>query len=439
MTVTKRFIMIIALGVPFAALLSLTGLGLLAFLLYNAVCGGFLLLDWIVSPPPSVLEAERDKDTRLFFKAENEIRIFIRNGFPRPLKLTLKDELPDWHFRIVSDKNMSRRVQPGERAEFSYTVVPAKRGSFAFNGVYARYAGLLGLCEKFWRFPLPAEYQVYPNLRDLGKYRLMTRKARLLPRGERPAPAYGEGSEFESLREYVVGDDVRKLNWPATARENKPIVNQYQAETNQPVFILVDAGRPMSYSVKGFRKLDRAINAALILADIVNRQNDLSGLMVFDTEVRAFLKPGKGQAHRSQVMEALYHVQGAADTPDYEKAFREFAARQKRRGLVFVFTDFETAEEARGLADDLRIIGRRHTAAVILMKNDSILRLAERAPAGKADVYRREAAKEWLDERRKVIRMLNAEGILCVETDAEDFAAAAVNRYLAAKNRRGAG
>jgi uncharacterized protein (DUF58 family) len=285
--------------------------------------------------------------------------------------------------------------------------------------------GLFGLVMKHATLDCPAEYKVYPNMKDLSRFRLLTRKHRLLPRGEKTVRLFGAGTEFESLRAYVEGDDYRKINWPVTARERRLIVNCYQLEKNQPVMILLDAGRPMSYSVKGYQKLDYAINAALVLSDIVNQNGDQSGLLVFDTQVRTFIKPGKGAAHRSELMEALYHIGGARVTSDYGGALRNLCERQKRRGLAFIFTDFETLEEGEELTAHIALLKRRHFPIVVFMKNEGLLTLAE---TGEPHV--REVARGFVEEKRQLRRLLNAAGVPNIETPAENFSLAAVNQYL---------
>jgi uncharacterized protein (DUF58 family) len=251
-----------------------------------------------------------------------------------------------------------------------------------------------------------------------------------LPQGDKHVKNYGMGYEFESLRPYVVGDDYRKINWRATSRENKLIVNQYQIERNQPVYIMVDIGRPMSYTVGGYKKLDYAINAALILADIVNQSGDKAGLMVFDSAVRSHIAPGQGAAHRNHLMETLYHVEDNRSTADYGGAFRTLNEKQKRRSLVFIFTDFELPEEARELIAQMALLKKRHLPIVVFMENESLNALTEIPVRKKYDKFLRNTAIEFHAERKQIFRHLSAMGIPNVESKAEEFAIAAVNKYI---------
>ena len=243
------------------------------------------------------------------------------------------------------------------------------------------------------------------------------------------------GTEFESLKEYVEGDDYRKINWMATARENKLIVNQYEAEKNQPVYILIDTGRSMSYSIRGYKKLDFSINAAIILSDIVNQKGDNSGLMIFNTEVSKIIPPGKGDSHRNEIMEALYHIEDTKLSSDYQGAFLELANRQKRRSIVFIFTDFETGEESKELIAAIPILSKRHVPVIITIENESLKAITLSDGNALKDTYNKAMAEELLLNRKNIIRSLNQSGILCIESPAEDFAINTVNQYLLLKQR----
>lgn len=430
MAVTKNFILLVALGAVVTFLAWRFGGSYVAmFIFWNALLAGLFIVDAIITPGKKYFRVRRGEDDTLYFQTENDIEIFVKNTSRHALFVQAKDESVR-HFELPDKAAPTRRIAPGEEVSFMYEVVPAKRGSFAFRYVFLRCNGLLGLCVKYARFYCPIEYKVYPNVRDLSKYRLMLQKNHLLPQGDKMIRTYGMGYEFESLRPYVDGDDYRKINWRATARENKLIVNQYQIERNQPVYILLDIGRPMSYSVGGYKKLDFAINAALILADIVNQSGDKAGLMVFDSDVRSHIAPGQGAGHRNHLMETLYHVADNRSTADYGGAFRALCDKQKRRSLVFIFTDFELPEEARELISHMMQLKKRHLPIIVFMENENLNAMADMPTRKKHDKILRDTAREFQTERRGIFRHLSAMGIPNVESKAEEFAVAAVNSYI---------
>lgn len=432
-SVTKQFLTLLALGLVLLMPAAFSGVSYLFFYAYNIICFGLLLVDFIISPGPDVLEVQRPTEDTLYFKSDQAVSVFVRNIFHKNMWVEVKDEIPDWHFEVTPTDTQGI-VESQTQKTFTYHITPTKRGSFLFPRVHVRYRGVLGLCVKYFAADKPINYKVYPHLEDLSAYRLATQKNRQLETGRKRISLqdFSIGAEFESLREYVIGDDYRKINWMASARGAKLVVNQYEAEKNQPVFILMDTSRPMGYSVKGYRKLDYAINAALILADIVNQNGDNSGLMVFDTEVNTIIMPGKGQAHRSTLMEKLYHVTPTKNTANYDGACTTLITRQKRRGLVFVFTDFETMEEANALASSMKLLAKRHRPIIVLIKDEKLVRRAEHIKDIN-EVYENAMLLDFLEERKNIIRHLNANGIFCVESQSERFALDTVNYYLRLK------
>jgi len=438
---TRRLVYLAVLGlvVVVMAALILPGLEVLVFVVYNSLLAGFYALDYFIAPKSDVLKITRQgatsqEDEKLYFKTANKILFRVRNSHHSPMQVTLKDEIADFHFKVL-ETDMEMSVAAGGESIFSYSVRPSKRGAFTFPSVNVKYTGPLGLCYKYFSVNEEKQFKVYPNLGDLSKYRLIITKHRLLMSGQKRIPKRGMGFEFESLREYVPGDDYKKINWTGTARAGKLIVNQYEAEKNQPVYILLDTGRAMSYSIRGYKKLDYSINAALILSDIVGQKGDNSGLMVFDTEVHTMIKPGKGAAHRNEMMEALYHIADSDMSSDYSGAFLHLLATQKRRSIVFIFTDFETGEEARELMEAVPILSKKHVPVVILCVNESLEKIAKGNAKDARGVFNEAMAESLIEERKALVRALNMRGAICLETYAENFAIDTVNQYLVLKDR----
>ena len=435
MSVTKRFLAAAAACAAISLLCAAfaPGAALALFAAFNAGLAALLLADYLISPNERAFSVSRPEEQRLYLGAENRISLTVASSFPRPVRVSGAADNLCSRFFGISGGDMSGEIPAmGERV-FGYTAIPRKRGSFVSDGVRIGVRGVLGFCEKRFEIKSPADYKVYPNVRDLSRYRLVMMR-RLRERGDKIVRAHGGGTEFERLRDYVEGDDHRKINWLATARERKLVVNNYQAERNQPVFILLDTGRPLSYEAGGMKKLDYSINAALILADIVNQNGDKCGLVVFNRETGAFIRPGNSLAHRNLLMETLYHAESSRDTSDYENVFIELGRRHSRRSLIFLFSDFETAGEARDMTKSLTLLTRRHVVVSILMKNAFAEAAAGLSPAKSPDeIYLKGAACDYLAERRRIIRILNRNGAACVESRPDEFALTAVNKYLELK------
>ena len=199
--------------------------------------------------------------------------------------------------------------------------------------------------------------------------------------------------------------------------------------------MFVDSGRPMSYTVRGNKKLDLAINTALVLSDVVNQNGDKSALLVFNTEVNNLIAPGKGAGHRNKILEALYHIEHTNQTSNYEEAFYHFKKNERHRSVIFLFTDFETLEEAESMLKVLPLVSRNHLVVIVLIKSESLEKIAEQKLKNTEDLFNKGVALELLEERKKIINLLNRRGVFCMECEAEKVEFAAVNKYIQMKSK----
>lgn len=434
LSVTRRFIYLVSFGVFILIPALLLNSSLTIFILYNLVCAALLLIDYFISDGEDFIEVKRAGEEKLSIYEKEQISFELYNKNHYPMYFELKDEVPDLYFKAY-DKIMRGTVQPHEKKLFSYYVTPMKRGTYVFKNLHIRYEGKLKLCTKTIVADLTREYKIYPNLKNLRKYRLSITNNRIFKQGQRNMRMLGRGTSFESLREYVYGDEYRKINWKATARENKPIINLYEPEKNQHVHILIDTGRPMSYTIRGYRKLDMVVNTALVLSDIINQNGDQSALLLFNTEVSSMITPGKGAEHREKMLEALYHIDGTNQTSNYDDAFFYLKKKERHRSIVFLFTDFETVEEAEDMLKVLPIISRNNIVVIVLIRNESLEEIGSRQVKNKDDLFNKGVALELLDERHKIISLLNKRGVFCTECEAEKLEFTVINKYIQVKNR----
>jgi uncharacterized protein (DUF58 family) len=431
---TKRFIYLLSGGIILLVLSIFLRNALTLFIIYNLICAILLIVDYYISPREEAIEIERIGEDSLSIFEREAMAFTVYNKSDFWLNLELKDEMPDLHFK-TEEKLMKGKIAPHEKAVLQYYVVPQKRGAFSFDNVHVRYEGRLKLCVKMFKLKLNKEYKVYPNVKNLRKFRLTITNNRLLREGQRNQKMLGKGTAFESLREYIAGDEYRKINWKATARENKPIVNQYEPEKNQHIYIFIDSGRPMSYTVRGNKKLDLAINTALVLSDVVNQNGDKSALLSFNTEVNNMISPGKGAGHRNKLLEALYHIEHTNQTSNYDEAFYHFKRNERHRSVIFLFTDFETVEEAESMLKVLPVISKNNLVVIVLIRNESLENIAEEQIRNTEDLFNKGVALELLEERKRIISLLNRRGVLCVESEAEKLEYTAVNKYIQIKNK----
>ncbi|MBU3144267.1 DUF58 domain-containing protein [Clostridium sp. CF012] len=434
MGITKQFVYLLCGGIVLLILALFLKNSFTMLIIYNLICAALLIIDYFISIDERDITLLRNGDDKLSIYESGAISIQVFNKSNYALYLEIKDEIPDFHFETET-ATMKGRVMPREKTDFKYMVYPTKRGAFTFENIHVKCEGRLKLCTKIFKVVIPGDYKVYPNMENLRKYRLNMCNNRSFKQGQKTLKTIGKGTSFESLREYVAGDEYRKINWKATARGDKPILNQYEPEKDQHVHILIDTGRAMSYSVRGFRKLDLVVNTALVLSDIVNQNGDKSGLMVFNTKVDNMIIPGKGPGHRGKIMEALYHIDNTNQTSNYEVAFYYLKKKERHRSIVFFFTDFNTVEETESILKVLPAISKNNLVVIILIKNESIELISSLKIKNKEDLFNKGVALEIIDERRKIINLLNRKGILCIECAPEKLEYTVVNKYIQVKNR----
>ncbi len=429
---TKKLIFFVGIGVVATGLSAFFYLHILTFFAYNLGLLIFVWVDYRISKV--VFEIERDYDPKLSLFAQEEMGFSVYNKGDLPLSIRIKDTLPDFHFDVITPYAQGD-IQPHEKMRLFYLLQPKKRGIYIFTDLYVAYLSRFKLLNRHIAYEMKAEVKVYPNIKDLRKYRLMVFGGYMMRGGKKVWNKRGEGLEFESLREYIYGDAYGKINWQATAGMNKPIVNQYEVEKNQDVIALIDSGRAMSYEVRGYKRLDLAINTALILSDIANLTGDKCGLMVFNTQVQQYVKPATGGAHRNKLLEALYTVDYSRETSHFGAAFTYLAHQQKKRSILFMFTEFETMDEASEYLKVLPQISRRHLVILFMMVKEKIVDLTVSTANEDQSLFLKGAAFEILEERKKILATLRRSGIMCVECLPDTLTTEVINHYIQLKHK----
>lgn len=431
MPFSNIFVLLIFAGVVPVLAGSLLGALFPVFIVYNSILLLLWLVDLVITPGRSAFEVERVCEEKFSLGTDNEVAVKVRNNSGYQLVLELKDEVPA--FFKIKDSIVKIKAVPHSESEGRYSVLPEKRGEFRFGLIHCRYRGILRLCTKKGRYNTERKYKVYPNLKDLRKYSIAALNKTNLAYGIKKSRVYGIGTDFESLREYAEGDDYRKINWMATARSNKFIVNTYGPEKNQQVFVLLDSSRVMNSEINYIKKLDYAINSAFLLADVAIKKGDNTGLLVFDSNVKRFVKPGKGLNQFQLIAENLYNVEENLVTADYKSAFAYLNEQQKRRSLLCIFTELFNTEEALNLAAAIKNIARRHVALVITIKDERLYEQADCGVKDSNDVFLKGSAIKLLEEREKIKRILFDSGIACIDVPPDRLSIETVNKYLSMK------
>jgi uncharacterized protein (DUF58 family) len=263
----------------------------------------------------------------------------------------------------------------------------------------------------------------------------MLRRNRLQEIGLRQARQFGEGTEFERLRDYLPDDDFRRIDWKATARRHRPITVEYQTERSQSVIAVLDTGRMMQSPVAHIAKLDYVVNAVLLLAYVATGKGDKVGLMTFADEVTQFLTPRQGRGQFYRMLELLYGVEAQPVEPDYRRALSYLALKQRKRALVVIFTDLSGGLSMQSLVSQVSVLARRSLPLVVTISDPDVHAAARQRPQDSLAVYQRAAAAQLLDERQLTLDTLRRQGVLTLDVPANQLSIAVINRYLELKAR----
>ena len=408
-----------------------------ALLVPLAVVNGALvvaaLVDALVATDPVRLEVDRDLPPVLVLRGAGEVRWSIRNPTTRRLRVALADELAA--SLGASTRRLHGTLPPGARLNGIATLAPARRGRFEITDLVVRVDGPLGLGARQRTLRHPSVLRVHPHFASRAEAELRLNRARILEVGLRSARGRGGGTEFDQLREYGVDDEVRRIDWAATARAGKAMVRTYRAERNQTVLMLLDNGRVMAGRVADVPRVEHAMDALMCLTTVATRLGDRCGLVVFDREVRSVLPARAGKEQLGRVAEAMYALHPVLAESDYQGAFAQAMARFTRRSLIVLFTDLVEQSVGESLLPALPLLVRHHVVVVAAVRDPAVSRWASAAPADVDDAYRAAAATGALAERDRTIARLRGLGVVVIDAPAGLLAPALADAYLDLKAR----
>lgn len=391
--------------------------------------------DYLISRNlPDGFRIWREFDRRFAIGDAVRVSVKIENSTPGSLLLRIKDEYPA-EMILDEAREAAFEVGPQQTAEFFYHVRPPKRGRYQFGKTAVRFLSRLGLV---WCQDEMGEVQsvkVYPNMRRAREMELKALGARSFLAIQRRAIRRGEGREFESMRDYVRGDELRHISWTATARRNKLTTRQYQIERDQTVMIAVDAGRLMTGRIEGETKLDTALHASLALVSASARAGDNCGLVVFGRRVRKFIPPKRGLEHIDAVLEALHDLEPELIEPSYAKAFQFIASNLKKRAFVVVLTDVVDKDSSKELINSLRLLRPRHLPLVATIGDRDLNALVSHVPGDIKEVFTQSAAEEIIHQRESALKLVESLGGMALDVTTETLGPKLLESYLRVKER----
>jgi uncharacterized protein (DUF58 family) len=420
------------------ALLGLAGLwvpwALDGMLVADVVLVAAVWVDALIAPRPGPqLGVVRDAPPAFSLGRDGEVSYRWVNTTRRPARLRVREVRPEVLGGVQPPRFVA--VPPFGEARDPVPVRPLRRGREHGGGFVLDSVGPLGVGARRDRIALPWDAAVYPPLVAVRLRRSVAQAQRRREQGVTPLRQLGEGRLFESLREWVPGDDLRQIDWKATARRGKVIARQYEAERRQHVLMVLDTGRLLTAEVAGVPRLDFVVQAALELAYAAAQQDDDVGVMAFADGVQHFVAPQRGGRALQRVLDVLAVVEPTLVEPDYPGAFRYLAARNRKRALTVLFTDVIDRFASDALVANVASLRPRHLPLAVTLRNPELDAVAGLRPAVAHDAFRKAAAEELLRAREEALGHMRRAGVLVLDVAPERAAQAVVAKYADLKRR----
>lgn len=379
------------------------------------------------------LHGYRFTPERLSNGDENEIRVYLQNFYPYNIGVEVIDEIPHQFQR--RDISFKANIAPGDSKVIAYYLRPVKRGEYSFGAVNVYVTSPLGLLSRRFRFSADALIPVYPSYLQMRKYELMAISNRLTEAGIKKIRKVGQNMEFELIKEYVSGDDIRTVNWKATARKRELMVNHFQDERSQQVFSLIDKGRLMRMPFLGMSLLDYAINASLVISNIAIRKSDKAGLITFQDTIGSTIPAGKQSGQIGKILEVLYNQKTSYRESDFSVLYSHIRRKITQRSLLLLFTNFESIYGLQRQLQYLRQLAKQHLLVVIFFENTELRQLVEEPAGDLRQIYHKAIAEKFSYDKKMIVKELARHGIQSMLTAPENLTVNTINKYLELKAR----
>jgi len=362
----------------------------------------------------------------------NPLTLELQSTYPLAVRVRVLEELPEQ--LQVRDNEYRLTLQSNRMQHIDFDLYPKTRGIYAFGfcHVLVRH---LGFFER--KFVLREKYQVpcYPSFIQMRKYQLLATTDRLMEMGIKRIRRIGMTTEFDHIREYVRGDEYRHMNWKASAKHNKLLVNQYQEEKSQPIYSLIDTGRAMRMPFDGMTLLDYAINSTLVLSNAAILKQDRAGMLTFSTEVANHIPAEKRNNQMRKISDILYGIQTQFEETEFGNLYAFAKKHINKRSLLFVYTNFETLDSMNRQLAYLKMLNKSHVVVVVVFKNTELVDLSREKAIKTIDIYNKIIAEKFVYEKQLIIQELNRQGLQTIYTAPEDLSINSINKYLEIKAR----
>jgi uncharacterized protein (DUF58 family) len=378
--------------------------------------------------------AQRLTSNRFSNGDKNRIDIIVKNELRFPVVAEVRDELPVQ----LQIRNWKRTLQlkPRQQKKITFYIKPLQRGEYHFGNIHLFVSTPLRLIAR--RFTTEAEKMVpvYPAFMQLHNYRLFSGTTLQLESGNQKMRKIGQSMEFEQIKEYVSGDDIRTLNWKATARKGSLMVNNFMEERSQQVYCIIDKGRLMKMPFDGMTLLDYAINSCLVLSNVCLKKQDRIGVITFSNEPGNILPADRKPSQAEHILQLLYQQETDFLESDFEMLYGQIRSKIKHRSLLILFTNFESLSGLNRQLDYLRSLAKNHLLLVVFFENSELDELTNSHAKNIEEVYIKTIAEKFSFEKRTIAKELSKYGILSILSSPKNLTVNSINKYLELKARQ---
>ncbi|WNH09534.1 DUF58 domain-containing protein [Thalassobellus suaedae] len=364
---------------------------------------------------------------------KNQIELNITNNYPILIYIEVIDEVPE-QFQI-RDFKIKASIASRKTKSIQYHLKPTERGEYHFGNLNIYACSILNLVAKRFTFNNGAMVPTYPSFKQLKKFELLNINQNSLEYGLKKVRRLGHSMEFEQIKDYVLGDDLRTINWKATAKRNQLMVNQFQDEKSQPVYSIIDKGRIMKMPFNGLSLLDYAINATLVISNIVLKKHDKAGMFSFSKRIENIVVAERRSSQMQLILESLYNVKTDFFESDFSRLYASMKRHITNRSLILMYTNFETLDGLNRQLPYLKAIAKSHLLVVIFFKNTELDILIKSKAETVQQVYDKVIAEKFDFEKRLIVNELKKYGIHSILTTPESLTVDTINKYLEIKAR----
>lgn len=398
------------------------------------VCLGAVVADFgLLFNKNTRLEANRHIPKMMSLGDANRVQLDVLNNSVQRLKVVLVDELPVQFQK--RDFEMSMTLAPREARRLEYEITPTERGEYTFGYINLFIESFLGLVQRRFLQAADMSAPVYPSVIQMKRYELKAFQQIAHQSGIKKIRRLGHSYEFEQIKNYVAGDDLRSVNWKASSRRASIMVNQFEDERSQQAYCIIDKSRVMRMPFGGLTLMDHAINASLVMSNIILHKKDRAGLLTFSDKLGATLAADNSPKQLNRILQELYREKEGKGEASFELLYYAVRRLIKGRSLLILFTNFESMFALERVLPTLRLINNLHLLVVVFFTNTEIEDFAKKEVVTTEDIYHQTIARKAMNEKVQMMQKLRQYGIQAIVTRPEELSINTINKYLELKSR----